>query len=152
MLSDEKIVNSIMQFARRCEDATVTGIRYVRGTRGELNVVFGAVMSGPEAQTPAVLVEATEDFTWHHSAPRGVTGDSTGRAITLVIEEATGAGWTGASAAHRTTGPGWALFIIPRCRATPTMCSRDLMNKRRAVNRRRIGAARAILPLCNASR
>lgn len=89
MLSEADIVEMIMRFAAACGDPTPTAIRYVHGTRGDLNRVLGAEMFGDDAATPAVLVEATGDFRW----PRAVglvPRHPTGHVITLVVNKDTG--------------------------------------------------------------
>lgn len=90
MLSETDIIDMILGFAARCGDPTPSAIRYVYGTRGELNTVLGAEMHGDDATTPAVLVQAIGDFTWHHSAPMRARGYSHGNIITLIIDETTG--------------------------------------------------------------
>lgn len=90
MLPEKEVVSTIMWFASYCGDPTPSAIRYVRGTRGDLNRIMGAELFGEDAATPAVLVEATGNFTWRHSAPYGHSGVSSGTTITLVINEATG--------------------------------------------------------------
>lgn len=92
MLPETEIVGMIMRFATYCGDPAPTAISYVRGTRGDLNrVAGGAGFDENMAATPAVLVEAIGNFAWHH---RGITPErsvSSGRAITLVVDERTGA-------------------------------------------------------------
>lgn len=93
MLSENDIVSMIMHFATRCADPAPAAIRYVHGTRGDLNrVTSGAGFDDADAATPAVLVEATGNFTWHHRGLTPARSVSKGRAITLVIDERTGVG------------------------------------------------------------
>lgn len=89
MLSEADIVEMIMRFAAACGDPTPTAIRYVHGTRGDLNRVLGAEMFGDDAATPAVLVEATGDFVWPKPVGRA-SWRPTGHAITVVVNETTG--------------------------------------------------------------
>jgi hypothetical protein len=89
MLSEADIVGMIMKFAAYCGDPAPSAIRYVRGTRADLNRAFGAGIGGDDGAAAAVLVEAIGNFIW----PRAVglvPRRPTGKAVAMVINEATG--------------------------------------------------------------
>lgn len=90
-LAESVIVDMTMRAAADFGVPTPTSIEYVYGTRNALNRhAAGATFEGADGQAASVLVQATGNFTWRHSAPRGHNPLSTGTAITLVIDQHTG--------------------------------------------------------------
>jgi hypothetical protein len=90
MLSETDIVTTIMGFAARCGDPAPSAIRYVYGTRSDLNRLLGATMESADAATPAVLVEATGNFSWPRPVGLRPNYYPRGNVITLVIDDVTG--------------------------------------------------------------
>ncbi|HEX3815114.1 MAG TPA: hypothetical protein VHX59_19945 [Mycobacteriales bacterium] len=92
MQSEAIIVERIMSFANQCGDPAPSALRYVRGTRGAFgSSSYNTETHRDEAATSAILVEATGQFTWRHSAPHRASPYTSGHAISLVIDELTGA-------------------------------------------------------------
>lgn len=96
MLSTTDIVNTMMTVAERLNDPAPTAIQYTYGTRNDLSTfICQAGFISADGRRPSVLVQATGNFTWHHSAPYRPGGNpastSHGTAIYLIIDQETGA-------------------------------------------------------------
>lgn len=91
VLATTDIVNMIMSAAADMKDPTPTAIQFVYGTRNDLSTFISQdTVDGTDGQAPAVLVEATGNFTMTHSAPAGHSNTTTGTAIVLIIDQQTG--------------------------------------------------------------
>jgi hypothetical protein len=91
VLPESAIVDTTMRVAAQFNDPTPASIEYAYGTRNELNsAASGATFDGDIGEASSVLVQATGNFRWFHSAPTNRHHISTGSAFTIVIDQQTG--------------------------------------------------------------